>query len=266
MRKKLLISGFLFWIISVTSFAQIIEVNNFPFQLLTTDISPNDAIRKTIKEALSACIQQKMGVSVIDLTNFQRTETNSTYKEYFNNFMMQFSLGYVSGYEIIDTIQNLQSGGVIETTIKMNIRLRQPQSEDPFGLYAKTNASFFHNQDQLFMEYSVKKPGYIYIFDMTWKDEVGLLVESQEKIEQNRKYIFPPETWPFKLVMEKEAKNDFEFGCMIILISRTPLNFGIKPLGSHPGANSFISIREFFEIINVMHGEYSIKYIPYCIE
>lgn len=251
---------------SFTLFSQITEVKNYSIHVMTTDISPKEALRKAVNEALSSCIQQKLGVSVIDLTNFQKTESNNTYKENFNDFMMQFSLGYVAGYEITDTIQNLKSGGVIETNLLMNIRLRQPQTEDPFGLYASANNSFFKNQDELTLSYSVKKTSYLYVFDMTWQDEVLLLMDSQEKLLANKNYIYPAEISAQKLVMEKEAKNEYEFGCMIVIATKNPVNFGISVLGSGDDSHNVLKVQRFFEQLNAIHGDYSIKYVPYCIE
>ena len=70
----------------------------------------------------------------------------------------------------------------------------------------------------------------------------------------------------FELSMAKEDKNDFEFGSFVVIASVKPVNFGVLAADANHSNCNYMDFNKFFSVISGIKKDFSIMYLPYCIE
>ena len=78
--------------------------------------------------------------------------------------------------------------------------------------------------------------------------------------------VFPENQMLFNLTMAKEDKSEFEFGSFVIIAAVKPVNFGIPSVVDNHFTCTYLDFAKFFSIISTIKKDYSIIYLPYCIE
>ena len=68
------------------------------------------------------------------------------------------------------------------------------------------------------------------------------------------------------LAETKEDKSDFEFGSFVIIAAAKPINFGVPAADVNQSNCTYLDFNKFFSIISGIRKEFSIMYLPYCIE
>jgi hypothetical protein len=248
-------------------FSQQIEIKGFSYKLVSTELSAKQAIIQATKEALSTCVQEKLGTSIIDLTRLEKRENGAKYEERFNSFSQQISNGYVSSYILTDTNQVFDEKSLTLTTkITLNAVLQIPENDNRTGLWAKANSTFFVDKSTASLNYSVKNAAFIYFFDLNFSNSYCLLYESKTQTDANKIFEFPSKDMTFELEMKKEDPSAVEFGSFVAIASDELLNFGILPATQNRGECQMISFHDFFRVISIKRKTFSILYLPYCIE
>ena len=248
-------------------FAQEIVIKDYHYRLVSTELSAKQAIQQARKEALVACVQENLGTEVMNLTRLEKQENDKKYNEKFNDFTQQISNGYVRGYVMKDTNSVYDSKTLsIETKITLDITLYKPENDNSVGLFVSSDKSTYKNEESAKVTYSVKKPTFFYLLDLTFNNEFCLLHESKEPVPENKTVIFPEKRMSFSLSMAKEDKSDFEFGSFVIIASVKPINFGIPAADVNHSNCTYLDFNKFFSIISGIKKDYSIMYLPYCIE
>jgi hypothetical protein len=247
--------------------AQEITIKNYSYRFVSTELSPKQAIQKAKKEALAACVQENLGVGVMNLTQFVKQQSDRDYSEKFSEFTQQISLGFIRKYRTKSTSSRFDEEKLaLETTVVLDITIYKPKESDDLGLSATTGQSTFIDGDAATISYSVKEPSYIYIFDLNHRNQYCLIHETESKITENQKYIFPESSMPIELAMTKEAPDEFEFGSFVIMACGKPVNFQIKPAIKNQWKFECLDFDKFFGKINGIKSDHSIVYLPYCIE
>ena len=178
-------------------------------------------------------------------------------------------MGFVKSYEITDTVQICKEYPIIETTIKLNVTLTKPKKQNPLGLYADINKNYFKENEKAEITYSVKVPAYLYFLTLTAKDSILVLYETNNKIPANKVLKFPDPVTNYSIVMVKEIDDDYEFGSFIVFATTKFLNFpAIKKHITGEGYEKLkiFSYQQFHVILTKNSKEYSLQYLPYCIE
>lgn len=247
--------------------AQEMTVRDYSYRLITTDLSPRQAIQRATREALVACVQENLGTRVMNLTVLEKQEKDRNYQEKFNEYSQQVSYGFIRNYRIKDTISQFEPSTLtLETRITMDITLYNPESDNDLGLMVTTGKTSFGNGEPATIRYSLKKNAYIYIFDLNYRNEYCLIHESPEAVQENIPLVFPEPGMVFELEMVKEDDNDFEFGSFLMVASLKPVNFGVKAATKNNWKFQCLDFNTFFGIISGIKKDHSISYLPYCIE
>ena len=252
---------------SYSGFSQEIVIKDFHYRLVSTELSPKQAIQQARKEALTACVQENLGTEVMNLTRLEKQEKDKKYSEKFNDFTQQISNGYVRRYVMKDTSSVYDNKTLsLETSVTMDITLYKPENDNSVGLYASSDKSTYKNEESAQITYSVKSPAFFYLLDLTFNNEFCLLHESKEPVADNKDVVFPKKNMSFELSMAKEDKSDFEFGSFVIIASVRPINFGVPAADINHSNCSYLKFDKFFSVISGVKKDCSIKYLPYCIE
>lgn len=256
-------------IIFLTIFAlgQEFVVKNYKYRLVSTELSPKEAIQQARIEALTACVQENLGAQVMNLTRLEKQENDKQYMEKFNDFTQQISNGYVRSFKIKDTTSTYDPNTLsLETRITLDVTLYKPENNNEVGLFASSDKTTYRNEESALISYSLKEPAYFYLFDLNYRNEYCLIYETRDPVPANQQMTFPDQRMIFKLTMAKGDKNVFEFGSFAVIASIKPVNFGV-PAGVDNNWNcTFISFDRFFKVISGIKKDYSITYLPYCIE
>ena len=235
--------------------------------MISTELSPKQAIQQAKKEALAACVQEKLGTQVMNMARLEKQEKDKKYTEKFNEFTQLISTGYVRRYEMKDTSSFYDERTLsLETRVVLDITLYKPENDNPMGLFVSSVKSEYKNEEPAKITYFVKKSSYYYLLDLTSNNEFCLLHESKEPIAENTPLIFPGKNMSFELIMAKEEKSDFEFGSFVIIASAKPINLGVPPADENRSICTYLDFNTFFSIISEIRKDYSIMYLPYCIE
>lgn len=252
---------------SCHSYAQEIVVKDYHYRLVSTELSAKQAIQQARKEALAACVQENLGIQVMNLTRLEKQENDKKYLEKFNDFTQQISNGYVKRYVMKDTSSTYDPKTLsLETRITLDITLYKPENDNTVGLYSSSDKTTYKNEGSAQITYSVKQSAYLYIFDLTFQNEFCLLHETKEPVPENKTIVFPEKRMLFELTMAKEDKSDFEFGSFVIVAAVKPINFGILAATDNKSNCTYMDFNKFFSIISGIRKDYSIMYLPYCIE
>ena len=252
---------------SFSGLAQEIIVKDYQYRLVSTELSPKQAIQQARKEALATCVQEKLGTQVMNLTRLEKQEGDKKYQEKFNDFTQQISTGYVRRYVMKDTSSVYDQKTLsLETRIILDITLYKPENDNSLGLFASSDKSTYKNDESAMVTFSIKNPAFFYLLDLTFNNEFCLLHESKEPVPENKTVIFPEKRMSFSLSMAKEDKSDFEFGSFVIIASVKPINFGIPAADVNHSNCTYLDFNKFFSIISGIKKDYSIMYLPYCIE
>jgi len=252
---------------AAVGFAQEVVVKNYHYRLVTTELSPKQAIRQALKEALAACVQENLGTQVMNLTRLEKQENDSKYMEKFNDFTQLISNGYVRRFVVKDTVSGYDQKTLsLETRITLDITLYKPESDNPVGLYVSTDKTTYKNENKARVTYSVKKPSYVYLFDLNFRNEFCLLYETTGTMPANKTMMFPENENAFSLAMTREDKSDFEFGSFVVLATGKPVNFGVPSVVENNWNCTYLDFARFFSILSGIKSDYSIMYLPYCIE
>lgn len=246
--------------------AQEFLVRDYAYKMVSTDLSPKEALRKAVREALVACVQEHMGTQVMNLTQFEKQEKNQQYQERFNEYTQQVSFGFVRKYKVKDSLTQFDAGKlVLETRITLDITLFKPDSENDLGFSATTGKATFMNGEAAKIDYSVKIPSFIYLFDLNYKNQYCLIYETPQPVEAGKKYLFPEPGMIFELAMTKEDENDYEFGSFVMVASEKPVNFGVKAAISNNWNFDCLDFEKFFKTCSAIKKDHSIIYLPYSI-
>ncbi len=252
---------------SCFSYAQEIVIRDYHYRLITTELSPRQAIQQARKEALAACVQENLGTQVMNLTRLEKQENEKKYSEKFNDFTQQISNGYVKRYVMKDTSSVYDNRTLsLETRITLDITLYKPENDNSLGLAASCNKSSYKNEEPAEITLSVKNSAFFYLLDLTYNNEFCLLHESKIPVPENYTLIFPEKGMSFELSMAKEDKNDFEFGSFVVIASVKPVNFGVLAADANHSNCNYIDFNKFFSVISGIKKDFSIMYLPYCIE
>ncbi|MEI6435025.1 MAG: hypothetical protein WCP32_09290 [Bacteroidota bacterium] len=264
--KKVLVT---FIIVFSTFFAigQEFVVKNYKYRLVSTELSPKEAIQQARKEALTACVQENLGAQVMNLTRLEKQENNLQYMEKFNDFTQQISNGYVRRFKIKDTISTYDPNTLsLETRITMDVTLYKPENDNEVGLFASTDKSTYRNEESAAISYSLKKPAYFYLFDLNYLNQYCLVYETREPMPADQPITFPDQKMIFQLTMAKGDENAYEFGSFVVIAAVKPVNFGVPAGVDNNWKCSYIEFDRFFQVISEIKKDYSIAYLPYCIE
>lgn len=250
-----------------TLIAQEVTIRDYSYRLVTTDLSARQAIQRATREALVACVQENLGTRVMNLTVLEKQEKNRQYQEKFNEYSRQVSYGFIRNYRIRDTLSHFDPSTLtLETRITLDITLFNPESDNDLGLMVTTGKTSFITGESARIEYSLKKPAYIYIFDLNYRNEYCLIYESRTPVVENTPLVFPEPGMVFELAMSKEDHNDFEFGSFLMVASVKPVNLGVKAAIQNNWKFDCLDFNAFFGIISAIKKDHSISYLPYCIE
>ena len=253
--------------LSCFSYAQEMLIRDYRFRLVSTELSPKQAIQQAIKEALARCVQENLGTQVMNMSRLEKQEHDTKYTEKFNDFTQQISNGYVKRYLMKDTSSVYNDKTLtLETRITLDISLYKPENDNLVGLFASSDKSAYKSGESAQVSFSVKNPAFFYLLDLTFNNEFCLIHESKEVIPGNTPTIFPEKRMSFELSMAKEDNSDFEFGSFVIIASVKPVNFGVPAADVNNSNCIFLDFNKFFSIISGIRKDYSIVYLPYCIE
>lgn len=259
--------GLLMAISGPVATAQETTIRDYSYRLFTTDLSPRQAIQRATREALVACVQEKLGTRVMNLTVLEKQEKDRKYQEKFNEYCQQVSYGFIRNYRIKDTISQYEPSTLtLETRITLDITLYNPESDNDLGLMVTTGKTSFRNGEPATIRYSMKKSAYIYIFDLNYRNEYCLIHESPAPVQENTPLVFPEPGMVFELEMVKEDENDFEFGSFLMVASQKPVNFGVKAATKNNWRLECLDFNTFFSITSAIKKDHSISYLPYSIE
>jgi hypothetical protein len=250
-----------------SGFGQEMVVKNYRYRLVSTELSPKQAIQQSIREALAACVQENLGTQVMNLTRLEKQENDRKFMEKFNDFTQLISNGYVRRFVVKDTVSAYDQKTLsLETRITMDITLYKPESDNPAGLYVSTDKTTYKNDNQARLTYSLKQASYVYLFDLNFRNEFCLLYETKDRVAENKTMVFPESRMSFTLAMTKEDKSDYEFGSFVVLATEKPINFGVPSVVENNWTCTYVDFTRFFSIISGIKKDYSIMYLPYCIE
>ena len=248
-------------------FAQEMVIKDYHYRLVSTELSAKEAIGQARKEALAACVQENLGTQVMNLTRLEKQENDKKYLEKFNDFTQQISNGYVRRYVMKDTSSVYDPKTLsLETRITLDITLYKPENDNSLGLFASSDKSTYKNDESAMVTFSVKNPAFFYLLDLTFINEFCLLHESKEPVPENKTVIFPEKRMSYSLSMSKEDKSDFEFGSFVIIASAKPINFGIPAADVNHSNCTYLDFNKFFSVISGIRKDFTIMYLPYCIE
>ncbi len=246
--------------------AQELLVRDYTYKMVSTELSPKEALKKAVRDALVTCVQEHMGTQVMNLTQFEKQEKNKNYQERFNEYTQQVSFGFVRKYKVKDSLTQFDANKlVLETRITLDITLFKPESDNDLGFIASTGKATFRNGEIAKIDYSVKIPSYVYLFDLNYKNQYCLIYETQGSVEAGKQFQFPEPGMIFELAMTKEDENDFEFGSFVMVASEKPVNFGVKAAISNNWNFDCLDFEKFFKTCSAIKKDHSIVYIPYCI-
>jgi hypothetical protein len=255
----------IFWV--CLGFSQEVVVKNYKYRLVTTELSPKQAIQQARREALAACVQENLGTQVMNFTRLEKQQHDRKYMEKFNDFTQLVSNGYVRRFVVKDTVSTYDEKTLsLETRITLDITLYKPESDNPLGLYVATDKTTYNSGNKAMLTYSLEKTGYVYLFDLNYRNEFCLLYETKNPVPDNSTMVFPEENMRFTLTMAKEDKNDYEFGSFLVLATVKPVNFGVPAVVDNDYTCSYLDFTGFFSIISGIKKDYSIMYLPYSIE
>jgi hypothetical protein len=243
-------------------------VKDYKYRLVSVELSPRQAIEQAKKEALAACAQEQLGVQIFNLVQLQKQESDLKYKEKFTEFTQQFSLGFIRKYKTKDTSSSFDPVSLaMETTVTMDITLYKPENDDDLGLSADLEKSVFIDGEAAIVSYSLKKQGYIYLFDLNFKNQYCLIYETHEAVIPDKEMTFPSSSSIFELAMTKEeTEGNTEFGSFVLVASEKPYNFGIKAAIENQWQIDCLDFDRFFKVLKNRKNDHSIFYLPYCIE
>lgn len=254
-----------FWALALQ--AQEFVVKNYHYRFISTELSPKAAIQQATREALTACVQENLGTQVMNLTRMEKQEDNRRYTEKFNEYTQQISNGFIRRFKITDTVSVFNQESLsLETRITLDITLYKPEGDNELGLSATTGKATFANGEAAEITYSVKVPAYIYLFDLNYQNEYCLIYESKEPVRANETMTFPKAGMIFELAMTKEEKTEYEFGSFLTVASEKPINFGVRAGVDNNWKFDCLAFDRFFKVISGIKKDYSITYLPYCIE
>jgi hypothetical protein len=257
----------LIFILPLISSAQEFVVKNYKYRLVSTELSPKAAIQQAKSEALTACVQENLGLQVMNLTRMQKQDDNQRYTEKFNEYTQQISNGFIRRFKIIDTVSTFNQETLsLETRITLDITLYKPEGENELGLTATTGKANFKTGETAEINYSVKESAYIYLFDLNYWNEYCLIYESKEPLKANVTTTFPTAGMIYELAMTKEEKNDYEFGSFVMVAAEKPMNFAVRAGVDNNWKFDCLAFDRFFQVISAVKKHYSISYLPYCIE
>jgi hypothetical protein len=246
--------------------AQELLVKDYTYRLVSTDLSPRQAIRQALREALTACVQENLGTSVMNLTRLEKQEDDLAYRDRFTDFTQQISAGYVKRYRITDTVSVYHPEQLaLETRIVLDITLQKPDRNNEIGLDAASGKAFYRKGEAATVNWSVKRGAWCYLFDLNFRNEFCLIFETKAELEPNTTFHFPGDR-KFELAMTKEDANTFEFGSFVVLASEKPLNFGVPAAVDNGFQCSYLTFDRFFTVFSGIRKDHSIIYLPYCIE
>lgn len=247
------------------SYTQEILIKDFHHRFVTTELSAKQAIQQAIKEALTACVQENLGTMVLNMARIEKQEKDKKYTQKYNSFTQLISNGYVRRYVVKDTIL-VHDELSLDIRVILDITLYKPKNDDEMGLNVTCDKFEYTNEESAQIAFSVKRPAYIYLLDLTFNNEFCLLHETKEKIPENTTINFPEKKVSFELSMVKEDKSDMEFGSFVVIASEKPINFGISAADISQSNCSYFDFNVFFSIISGIKKDYSLQYLPYCIE